>query len=301
MSVSNPNPSQTNTNNQPRPTVTVAPTADQLRQNSGNAQPRPQTAGAPQKDPSILALQFAIETTLNTKKLKEENETLKSKLAENEKLLAEFDDARIRAKSLRTQLKEKEAKLEAKRKELIQIQEAIISTLQSPAQQQQEDPEEALVPIPIIMNRIQELIMSLTESAADKQSTAIPVISLFNTSEKLNKLYDALVEQDIIHETQEEHDERYANYVATQQKIVSQLKDMLAAAQAEGADLEEEEEEIPEEEEEPAKEDAPKVVEVTEEEEKKEESPAPAPEEPKPAETEKKEETPAANEEKPPA
>lgn len=275
---------------------------------TANDQARPQTTGsASQQNPSIRALQFAINTTLQTQQLEKENEALKAKLAENEKLLSEFDDARVRAKSLKTQLKEKEAKLEAKRQELIQIQEAIISTLQAPPQQQNEDPEEALVPIPIIMNRIQELVMSLSETAADNKTTAVPVISLFNTSEKLNQLYDALVEQDIIHETQEEHDERYGKYVQAQQAIVSKLKDILASAKAQGADLEEEEELVEEEQnEEEAKNEGPKIVEVTEEEEKKEETPAPEekkPEEAKPEEPAAKEEAPteAAAQEKPPA
>lgn len=265
-----------------------------------STEPRPQTTNA---DPTIRALQFAIQTTLNAKKLEQENETLKQKLAENEKLLSEFDDARIRAKSLKTQLKEKEQKLEKKREELIQIQNAIIDTLQSPAVQQP-DPTEALAPIPIVMNRIQELIMSLTEQAADEKTTQIPVTSIFKTSEKLNQLYDALVEQDIIHETPEERDERIRKYTSAQQEIITHLQEIVTAAHEEY----DEEEQQPEEEEAAApeeKEAEPKVVEVTEEEEQKkeepakeepaptQEQPAPAQEEPKPADAEAKEEQPA--------
>ena len=42
-----------------------------------------------------------------------------------------------------------------KRKELIQIQEAIISTLKAQAQTSQEDPIDSLRPIPIVMNNIE--------------------------------------------------------------------------------------------------------------------------------------------------
>ena len=246
------------------------------QQQAPQGQPQTSQAG----DASLRALQFALQTTINAKKLKAENEQLKLKLKENEQLLSDFDDAAPRAKSLKAQLKEKEQKLEQKRKELIQIQEAIISTLKAQAQTSQEDPIDSLRPIPIVMNNIQDLIMSLTETAVDNQRTAIPVLDLFSVSDKLNRLYDALADQQIISETPEEREQRNQEFVANQQEILNQLKDMLAAA-------EEEDDDEPEEEE---KEEKPKVVEVqTEEEEKKEEA---APEQS--AEPEKEQTTPEA-------
>ena len=229
-----------------------------------------QTASQQAGDASLRALQFAIQTTLNARKLKDENEQLKLKLKENEQLLSDFDDAAPRAKSLKAQLKEKEQKLEQKRKELIQIQEAIISTLRAQAQAPQENPAETLRPIPIVMNNIQELIMSLTENAVDNRTTAIPVLDLFGVSDKLNRLYDTLAAEDIISETPEEKDKRNQEFVANQQEILNQLKSLLSAAEEEDELVEEEEEERHEEE-------KPKVVEVSNEEEnKKEEETTPA-------------------------
>ena len=224
-------------------------------------QPAPQQQGqtSPQGDASLRALQFAIQTTLNAKKLKQENDQLRQKLKENEDLLSDFEQAEPRAKALQAELKEKERKLEQKRKELIQIQEAIISTLKSQAQAPQENPMESLRPIPIVMNNIQDLIMKLTENAVDQRTTAIPVLDLFGVSDKLNRLYDALAEQEIISETPEEKEARNQEFVESQQEILTQLKAMLSA-------IEEDEEEVNEEEEQ-----KPKVEEVPREEEEEEE------------------------------
>ena len=244
------------------------------------SQQQAQQQGQQQGDASLRALQFAIQTTLNSKKLQQENEQLKLKLKENEQLLSDFDDAAPRAKSLKAQLKEKEQKLEQKRKELIQIQEAIISTLKSQAQPRQENPVDSLRPIPLVMNNIQELIMNLTENAVDQRTTAIPVLELFGVSDKLNRLYDALVDQEIISETPEERDQRNQEYVMNQQQILDQLKDMLSAVEEEDANQDEEEDQEPEQEQ--PQEEKQKVVEVTnEEEEAKEEA---KPEEAKPEE-----------------
>ena len=252
-----------------------------------------QTASQQAGDASLRALQFAIQTTLNARKLKDENEQLKLVLKENEQLLSDFEDAAPRAKSLKAQLKEKEQKLEQKRKELIQIQEAIISTLRVQAQAPQENPAETLRPIPIVMNNIQELIMSLTENAVDNRTTAIPVLDLFGVSDKLNRLYDTLAAEEIITETPEERDKRNQEFVANQQEILNQLKSLLSAAEEEDEAEDEEEEEKQDEEE------KPKVVEVTNEEEKKEEA---APEaQPAAQEQPAENAAPAAEEEKPSA
>ena len=77
------------------------------QQQAPQGQPQTSQAG----DASLRALQFALQTTINAKKLKAENEQLKLKLKENEQLLSDFDDAAPRAKSLKAQLKEKEQKL----------------------------------------------------------------------------------------------------------------------------------------------------------------------------------------------
>ena len=246
-------------------------------------QPQPQQAG----DATLRALQFAVQTTLNAKKLQQENDALKQKLKENEQLLADFEDAAPRAKSLKSQLKAKEEKLEQKRKELIQVQEAIISTLKAQAQPSNEDPMDSLRPIPIVMNNIQTLIMGLTEKAVDNRTTAIPVLDLFGVSDKLNRLYDALVEQEIITETPEEKDARNQEYVANQQQILTKLKEMLASAEEEEELVEEEAAEAVEEEEE-KKEEKPKVEVV--EEKPAEEKPA----EEQPAEQQQAEQQPEA-------
>lgn len=224
------------------------------------------------------ALKYAIETSINSSKLEEENKVLREQLKKNEELLNDFEEAVPRAKSLQQELKDKEAKLEKKRQELIEIQDAIISTLNNQNQTESATPQKSLAPIPMVMNRVQEVIMALTENAVDNRTTSIPIMSLFKVCDELNQLYDVLVEKGIIEEDEEERNTRMEQFIVAQQQILEELKKMLSNAASQANGEEEEEEENGEEqkaEEEEKKEEEPKP---TEEEEKKEE-PAPAQEE----------------------
>lgn len=189
------------------------------------------------------ALKYSIETSINSTQLEEENKLLRDQLKKNEELLSEFDEALPRAKYLQKELKDKQEKIEQKRKELVDIQEAIISTLNNQSQTKESAPQASLAPIPMVMNRVQDLLMTLTESAVDSASTSIPILSLFKVSDQLNQLYDVLSEKGIIEETPEERDNRMTQFVVAQKQILEHLKAMLAAADAEVPEEEEEEEE----------------------------------------------------------
>ena len=209
-------------------------------------------------DLTAKILQFTIDTTLNSKKIEEENNTLREQLKKNEQLLNGFDEATPRARSLQAQLKEKEEKLENKKLELIELQESIIATLRTQSTPKEQNPKEELAPIPIVLNRIQQMVMNLTETAVDQNTTSIPILSLFKASDLLNHLFDALVDQKIIEENEQEREARIKQFVLAQQQILEQLKKMLQ--QAEEEEMLEEEEEIEEELKETEK--SPKVEEI---------------------------------------
>jgi len=213
-----------------------------------------------ESDLAIRALQFAIETTKNCKTVEDENKALREQLKKNLQLLNDYEEAAPRAKILREQLKVKEQKLENKRKELIELQDAIISTLKSQKQPKESNSQESLAPIPIVMNRIQQLVMNLSETAVDQKTTAVPILSLFKASDALNQLFDALVEQKIIEEGPQEREARIKQFVSAQQQVLEQLKKMIQKAE----EAPEEEEFVAEEEEEGEPAASPKIEEVVE-------------------------------------
>ncbi|OHT11260.1 hypothetical protein TRFO_19355 [Tritrichomonas foetus] len=199
-------------------------------------------------DLSVAAINLAIETTSNALAVEQENNKLREQLHKNQQLLGDFDVAAPRAQLLQKQLKEKEALLEEKRKELVDVQASIISTLKNQSQTQ-EPKQQSLESIPIVMNHVQKYITDLTETAVDEKTIAVPVLSLFKVTNALNKLFDTLVSSNIIDETDEEKEVRIRGFIESQQGILNKLREITQNSQ------DEEEEEV---------EPAPKVEEVTE-------------------------------------
>ncbi|OHT00068.1 hypothetical protein TRFO_33302 [Tritrichomonas foetus] len=195
-------------------------------------------------DLGVAAINLAIETTSNALAVEQENAKLREQLHKNQQLLDDFDVAAPRAQLLQKQLKEKEALLEQKRKDLVEVQAAIISTLKN---QSQEDPvQPSLESIPVVMNRVQRFVTDLTEAAVDQKTIAVPILQLFKVTDALNKLYDALVDTKVIAETKEEKEARVRAYVESQQEIITKLRAVAqqsqAAMKAQLVECEEEEE-----------------------------------------------------------
>ena len=181
-------------------------------------------------DLGVAAINLAIETTNNALAVEQENLKLKEQLRKNQQLLEDFDSAIPRAQYLQTQLKEKQAILEQKQKDLVEIQNSIISMLKNQGQDEQVQP--SLESIPIVMNRVQRFVTDLSEAAVDQKSIAIPIVQLFKVTDALNKLYDALVDTKVIEETKEEKEQRTKNYVEAQQEIISKLRAVAQQSQA---------------------------------------------------------------------
>lgn len=190
-------------------------------------------------DVGAAALQLAVETTLNVSAIEKENERLRGELQKNLEKLRDVDTAVAHTQALQETLKAKEAELEQKRKDLIEIQSAIIGTLKAQAQEAPAAPQPSMESIPVVMNRVQKFVTDLTESAVDQKSIAIPVFSLFKVTDMLSKLYDAVVEAKIIEETDEERRQRSDAYAAAQQEILSELKQIIERAQQQAQTQEE--------------------------------------------------------------
>lgn len=218
-------------------------------------------------DLSAAAIKLAIETTTNALVVEQENAKLKEQLQKNLQLLGDFEIAAPRAQLLQKQLKEKEAILEQKRQELVEVQQSIISTLQNQSQAPIDQGQQSLAAIPTVMNHVQKLITDLTEEAVNQKTIAIPILSLFKAAGVINSLYETLSNNGIIQESQEEKQDRINTFVSTQQDILAKLREVVQSAQdSQLHDVEEEEAEN-----EPSK---PQVEEVTEEKPAETETPA---------------------------
>lgn len=188
------------------------------------------------EDPIKKVLEFAIQTSYSSQKLEEENKALREQLQKNEEILNNFEEAQPLTKSLQNKLKEKEALLEEKRKELIDVQNAIITTIRNQTSSAQIESSSA---IPYVMNKVLENIMGLTEEAIDKKSTTISILSLFKVCDKLNHLFEELVEKNIITETEEERKTRIDSFIVSQKTALNRIL-ALCASNTEEEDIDSE-------------------------------------------------------------
>lgn len=241
-------------------------------------------------DLSAAAIKLAIETTTNALVVEQENAKLHEQLQKNLQLLGDFEIAAPRAQLLQKQLKEKEAILEQKRQELVEVQQSIISTLQNQSQAPIDQGQQSLAAIPTVMNHVQKLITDLTEEAVNQKTIAVPILSLFKAAGVINSLYETLSNNGIIQESQEEKQERINTFVSTQQDILTKLREVVQNAQDSQLQEVEEEDEVDNE---PSK---PQVEEVTDEKPAETEKPA-ATEVPATTEATTETEQPASNEE----
>jgi hypothetical protein len=129
-----------------------------------------------------------------------------------------------RAGALEQQLRDKEAELAQKRSELISVQAAIIATLKAQGESPPPAPAPLLEVIPLVMDKVQKSVMTLTEAAIEQKMISIPILSLFKVSEGLHRLYDALAKNGDIEETDDEKHERLHKFVTSQKEILNQLK-----------------------------------------------------------------------------
>jgi dsDNA-binding SOS-regulon protein len=177
------------------------------------------------------ALRLAIETTAQALAVEEDNKGLRAQLQKNLELLENFDAVVPRAQQLQQQLRQKKAELEAKQAELISLQSAIISTIKNPPSSPSEQAG-TLEVIPVVMGKVQKDITALTDVAVAQKTINVPILSLYKVSEGLHKLYDTLVDQKVIEESQEEKQERLQRYLTAQREVLLGLKALSQQAAA---------------------------------------------------------------------
>lgn len=171
------------------------------------------------------ALLLAAESTANALAIEEENEKLKVEIKENLKAIEEFELSCPKAEELKRQCREKEELVEQKRKDLVELQSAIIKAYTN-QKNNVNAPQPSLNSIPIVMNRIQKYITDITDAAVTQKTISISIIALYKLAESLKQLYDNLADEKvkIINETPEEKEERIRQYAKSQTDILAQLK-----------------------------------------------------------------------------
>lgn len=163
-----------------------------------------------------------------TKNIKEKTKILKQQIEKNNAFLQDLKISVQQIRQKQNELMYKKEILEKKRNQLKATQSAIIQQAQFCGNAKESDKTSISVrTIPVVLNKIQNDIMNLSEIAIDQQQISIPVISLFKVSESLNSIYGALVNQGIINETKEEFDKRNAIFLTNQSSLLNQLQSIL--------------------------------------------------------------------------
>jgi hypothetical protein len=177
------------------------------------------------------AIRLALETTAQTLAIEKETESLRQSLAANLQLIGDFEASVPRADALRAQLREKEALIAQKRSDLISLQAALIGVLKNQPPQQEISPD-ALKPIPIAMNRVQQFVYHLTESAIEQQAVGVPITAVLGVAAAFHRLYDVLVSTGRIQETEGEKERRNAGYAGSREEVIALLRQLAATAKA---------------------------------------------------------------------
>jgi hypothetical protein len=178
-------------------------------------------------DHATAAIRLAVEATSQATAIEKENEELQSQFKTNASLIASLDAASTHARFLQQQLREKQGEVEQKKKDLIALQGALISTLKNPPQADSSVEPASLEVIPIVMNSVLKYVTDLTEEAINENAIGVPILSLFKTAEALNNLFGALATKHIIQENDEEKHDRVQLYVSAQHEILTQLRNTL--------------------------------------------------------------------------
>ena len=151
-------------------------------------------------------------------KAEKEIEALYKQLQENENLENELSEVLPSTKERMKEMNEKDAIIREKQKQLIELQNFLLSTKTTKKEMQ------SLEPVPIITNRIQDLVCKLSEQAIDEKTTAVPILSILKVYNALNELYKQCADFGYINESKEMIEKRAREFENAQQSIVDKLK-----------------------------------------------------------------------------
>lgn len=130
---------------------------------------------------------------------KKENKELKLRISENNSLLEQFENSKKQTSEQQKEIIKKKMIIEEKKKELGELQKAYIALLEG-----KEREIDSLQPVSIILNRIQDFIMQLSDKAVNDERKATSVRYLLTVCRSINELYNQCVSHSIIEESFED-------------------------------------------------------------------------------------------------
>ena len=185
------------------------------------------------QDMGVAAIQLTLQTKAKTAQIKESTASLKTQLVQNQQLLGELDIAIPHSQLLIKELDDKKAELENKRKQLADLQAALIQQIQNPLPEKKEEIPKSIAVLPIVLGSVLKFFTDLTEAAVNQQDITIPVYSLLKVGDSFNRLYTTLTDKGVLHETEDEAKERKSTFLHNQATILNGLKNIIAAKDAE--------------------------------------------------------------------
>lgn len=171
----------------------------------------------------IKSASLAIEQTREAQNIEKTIQLIEKSLKENSSIIDEFETNTPTVKSVISENKQKDEIIKKKREELLQLQNALIK-IKTLRKKDDKDTLESWEPVPIVVNRIQDLVMKLSETAINDKTVAIPILSIFKVNDALNTLFDISSSEGFINETEEEKQKRLEDYANKQKHILEILK-----------------------------------------------------------------------------
>lgn len=167
---------------------------------------------------------IAIESTLNMQSEQKTIQLIEQSLKENSNIIDEFEANKPSVDSVISENREKDEQIKKKREELLKLQQAYIR-IKSLKKKEDSQEVKSWEPIPIVVNRAQDLIMKLSETAINENSIGVPILSIFKVNDAINTLYDISVEEGFIQETDDEKQIRLEEYAAKQKHVLDILNE----------------------------------------------------------------------------
>ena len=169
------------------------------------------------------AVQIAIQQTVEKNKTENQIEQLYSALNENQELENEISDVLPSTHSRILINEEKDAIIEEKQKQLIDLQNLFLRM-----KSKKEDSKnriESWEPVPIVINRVQDLIAKLSEQSIEEKTSEIPILSILKVNTAINQLYDQCVQYGYINESPEMKKQRITEFAQMQKNILDNLNE----------------------------------------------------------------------------
>lgn len=175
------------------------------------------------ESPLTKILQLTASQNAQKKDSDEKIKQILDLLKENGETANEIEDILPSAKTTKKEKSEKDRVISEKQKELIELQNTLISLRER--KQPKTEKIKSWEPISIVANKMQELVSALSEQAIDEKTTSVPILSIFKVNNALNQLYEQCTQYGYIEETPELKQHREELFSKIEKEILDKLSE----------------------------------------------------------------------------